>query len=104
MFSRCACSSAAAEPRPTDGLAAQCLESLGRQLKEVAHACLLHMDEAHGGDIGNTRSRARWKLRCSVLHKTSEGVSGPSNGVTSCIGYHADHLELQFSLAICRAR
>lgn len=30
------------------------------------------------------------------MHEFRGGVLRPSDGVASCIGYHADHLELQF--------
>lgn len=64
-------------------------------------ASLRHADEAcqsalHGGDVG-TRLVLMLVGRGAVLRKSSKGgLLRPSNGVASCIGYHADHLELQF--------
>lgn len=59
---------------------------------------LLHADEACQSAWWRywykARYRARRWQRCTVPE--FRGVLRSSNGVASCIGYHADHLELQF--------
>lgn len=52
------------------------------------------MPSLHCGDI-DTRLVLVLAGRRAVQRKSSEGVLRPSDGVASCIGYQADHLELQ---------
>lgn len=50
----------------------------------------------HGGDIGTRLVIVLAGGRAVRTAQESRGVLRSSDGVASCIGYHADHLELQF--------